>query len=158
MALMREVHARDRYPPVPVLPDEDDDFLVHPTEEAAWVAETGGRVVGHVALHPVEGDDIEAVAVAATGLSARHLALIARLFVAPDARGGGVGTALLETATERAIGEGRLPILDVGKKLKAAINLYEAKGWSRIGEVDIETPQGAVPVWIYRAPSTVAPK
>ncbi len=56
-----------------------------------------------------------------------------RMFVAPDARGTGVATALLRTAEQTAAGLGatRL-VLETGPRQPDAIALYEKHGYTRI--------------------------
>ncbi len=56
-----------------------------------------------------------------------------RMFVAPDARGAGVATALLRTAEQTAAGLGatRL-VLETGPRQPDAIALYEKHGYTRI--------------------------
>lgn len=48
--LLQRVHAADGYP-LHLTPDEVPGFWATDAEVASWVAEEGGRVVGHVALH-----------------------------------------------------------------------------------------------------------
>ena len=91
------------------LPFPVEDFVVRPTELAAWVAVDGGAVVGHVALLEV-GTGWEADGWCdGTGLPASALAAVAVLFVDPDASGRGVGSALLAAAVEHAGRSGAPP-------------------------------------------------
>lgn len=54
------------------------------------------------------------------------------LFVAPSARRGGVGKALLAAAHERARGDGKVRMdLTTAKTNVAAQSLYESMGWVR---------------------------
>jgi len=54
------------------------------------------------------------------------------LFVAPDARGKGVGGALLRHAAEFARGEGAVRlVLSTAVDNRAAQSLYEGEGWER---------------------------
>jgi ribosomal protein S18 acetylase RimI-like enzyme len=57
--------------------------------------------------------------------------------VVPNARGKGVGTALLQTLLERARADGYRTIsLSVDRANAGAIELYERYGFSRVGEDD----------------------
>jgi GNAT superfamily N-acetyltransferase len=63
-----------------------------------------------------------------TGLPVERLALLARLFVAPELRHSGLGRVLLRHAAAQAPALGRRAVLDVGKTLHSAVALYEAEG------------------------------
>ena len=54
VALALEVHRVDGYPRY--LPDDLADFMTPGYEEAGWVADVDGRIVGHVALHRAAED------------------------------------------------------------------------------------------------------
>lgn len=57
--------------------------------------------------------------------------------VVPNARGGGVGTALLEALLERAREAGHASIsLSVDRLNEGAIRLYEQRGFRQVGEDD----------------------
>ncbi|MEV0901379.1 GNAT family N-acetyltransferase [Actinoplanes sp. NPDC049802] len=152
VALLRRVHARDGYP-LYLPPDDEAGFLRPDHQRAAWVAEQGGRIVGHVALHcPRENPTLSAAA-AATGLPVDRLALVARLFTAPEVRRQGLGRALLRHATARAPELGRRAVLDVGQRLPTAVALYESEGWSRAGELRISLNESTVlDLWVYVSP------
>ena len=135
-----ETHAHDGYPKY--LPGDLRSFIVDPGALAAWVAEVDGLVVGHVALHPRSVPDVMDVALGATGLGEDQVAVLARLLVSPSARGLGIGGALLEHATTAAARLGRRPVLDVVDEHVAAIALYDRAGWSRVGRVEWNLPDG----------------
>jgi GNAT superfamily N-acetyltransferase len=97
----------------------------------AWVADEGGRVIGQVDLRAGEADGSAEVWSRVTGLTPERLALVGRFFVSPERRGRGVGQALLDTACVAAAAHGRHPALDVVETNKAAIALYERRGWRR---------------------------
>lgn len=105
----------------------------------AWVAAVDGAVVGHVALG--RDDDIAGTA------TVPSLAIM-RLFVAPVARGRGVGAALLATAVDFVRANASRPVLTVADTGAAAIRLYERVGWRRIGgrRADWEEPDGRHPM------------
>jgi GNAT superfamily N-acetyltransferase len=104
----------------------------------AWVAAADGAVVGHVALG--HDDDIAGTEIAPS------LAIM-RLFVAPDARGGGVGAALLGAAVDFVRANASRPVLTVVDSGDAAIRLYERLGWRCVGQrrADWHEPDGRHP-------------
>lgn len=107
-ALLAEVHRSDSYPADPRRACAA--WLVEGERpgDPAWVAESDGRLLGHVALE-------------------RDAGVVRRLFVAPTARGLGVATALMDAI------EGGARRLDVVDLDRAAIALYEGRGWVRTG-------------------------
>ncbi|SEQ64025.1 GNAT family N-acetyltransferase [Microlunatus flavus] len=162
VALMRRTHERDGYPRY--WPAKPARFLRAPRETDAWVAtlddEAGaGRVVGQVALHDAAGEPVVELARAATGLAPEGLAVLARLLVDPDARGLGVGRALVRTAVARAHATGRRPVLDVLEETPGPIGLYESEGWERLGRTTLDLRPfgyGDVPplrLWVYLGPA-----
>ena len=98
------------------------DFVKNfdPAQEAAWIAEIDGRIVGSVFL--VKGD--------AAGVGKLRL-----LYVEPKARGAGVGAALVEAcvARARAVGYRRLTLW-TNANLTAARRIYERKGFALVEE------------------------
>lgn len=135
-----DVRASDGYPPF--LPGGDfHAFLTRPAPLDAWVAEVGGRVVGHVALnaetHP------EAMAVVRDAGIPGSLGVIARLFVDRSVRRRGFGQQLLERAVEHAKAVGRMPVLDVHATALAALDLYRSAGWQELGRCAFTLPDVA---------------
>jgi GNAT superfamily N-acetyltransferase len=93
-----------------------DDF--RPPAGTFAVALDGERVVGCIALRRHTEADAE----------------IKRMWVAPTARGGGLGTALLAHAEERAGELGyRRVVLDTNDALTAAMHFYARHGYKPIG-------------------------
>lgn len=133
--LVREVHAADRYPRF--APGDIGRFLQPPDPFGCWVAEGSGDIVGHVALVPGGLPATLEIAAGALGRPADELAVVARLFVSPRARGRGAGRLLLDTATGEARSRGLHPVLDVDTGLSAAIALYESAGWTRAGQLTV---------------------
>lgn len=131
--LVRAVHEADGYPVR--LPPDPAGFLEVPDALDAWVAEDDAGLVGHVLLRRRSAGPVMQAALAATGLPADRLAVVARLLVAPRARRRGAGRALLATATARAHALGRRPVLDVVSEQRAAVALYGAEGWARVAAV-----------------------
>ena len=103
------------------------------------MAAADGAVVGHVALG--RDDDI-------VGTATIPSLAIMRLFVAPAARGRGVGAALLAAAVDFVRANASRPVLTVADSGGAAIRLYERAGWRRIGErrADWAEPDGRHPM------------
>jgi len=142
----------DGYPPRGPL--DRSSFVAPPQEVAAWVAEDGGMVVGHVALH-TRGAPVT------MSLVSRHartepdeLAVVARVLVCPTARRVGVAHALLVVAVTDAHRRGLLPILEVATHLRGAVALYESCGWDRAGEVTIEVPdEPDLQCYVYVGPA-----
>jgi GNAT superfamily N-acetyltransferase len=135
VALAERVHEDDGYPFF--LATDLRTFLITPDAYRAWVAVRAGVVLGHVALHPRSSEVVLALASETLRRPVDELAVVARLLVAPDARGSGAGRALLEVAAEDARARGLWPILDVATDLTAAIALYDASGWVCAGAVTV---------------------
>jgi len=88
--------------------------------EDAWIAETGGNVVGSVFLMKTEDP---------------HTAKLRLLYVEPSARGLGVGSRLVKTCVERARELGyRTLTLWTNSVLSSARHIYEREGFSLIKE------------------------
>ena len=140
--LVREVHAADRYPRY--LPGDLTSFLSPQDPYGSWVAELDCEIVGHIALVP--GTVPAAMELAARTLGRREdqLAVVARLFVSPRARGAGAGRLLLDEATTAAAARGRWPVLDVDTELAGAIALYESRGWTRAGTITVRFKDGNI--------------
>jgi GNAT superfamily N-acetyltransferase len=121
---------------------------------AAWVAEDGSTVVGHVALHASTDYATTRAASDYLALPQSDLGLIARLFVEPEHRRSGVGRALLSHATSAALDRGLRAVLDVATDLKAAIALYESLGWERAGNVTLNVwDEPPIALYVYVAPT-----
>lgn len=61
---------------------------------------------------------------------------VPRFFVAPSARGRGLGAALMARAVAEARGRGPHPVLDVVASDTAAAALYERLGWQSLATVE----------------------
>jgi GNAT superfamily N-acetyltransferase len=128
--LLAAVHAADGYPLH--WPANPHQWLAPERLLAAWVAEGGQTVLGHVALCGAAGDAAAPLWSASSGLPPEQLAVVAKLFVAPGTRGRGLGAALLATACAEACSRGLRPALDVLDHDRGAIALYERTGWQRV--------------------------
>lgn len=153
LSLLLDVHRDDGYP-LHLPPEEVQGFFSSDHETAAWVAESGGRVVGHVALHGPPEDPTVSAASRATGIAPDGLALVCRLFTARDERRTGLGRQLLRHAAAQAHAQGRRAVLDVGQSLHPAVALYEAEGWSRVDELHLPLDGSTVlDLWVYVSPA-----
>jgi GNAT superfamily N-acetyltransferase len=151
LTLALEVHRGDGYPRY--LPDDLAAFIEPSSQEAGWVAELDGRIVGHVGLHPAAGNPTLPAAQRATGLNPDRLAVLARLLVASDVRRQGVAQQLIAVVTQHAQAQGRRVVLDVVKDADAAITLYERLGWTRLEDVQLPLRGGQVlDLWVYLSP------
>lgn len=129
--LMLAAHEDDDYPRR--LPTDLRGFVAWPSAIRAWVAEVDGAVVGHVALHATGSREAMDLAASVLGIASEHFGFVARLVVSSTARRHGVGRALLDAASQHAAADALTPILEVTIDQRAAIELYEACGWLRIG-------------------------
>lgn len=114
VAVLRLVHEQDGYPVH--WQEPADRWLTPPRMETSWVAVDEGTLLGHAL---VEADD--------DGL------VLARLFVAPAARGRGVADVVLDAVEENARAAGRPLRLQVHESALPAIARYERRGWTRTG-------------------------
>lgn len=86
-----------------------------------FLAERDGRVVGFTQLFP-----------SFSSVSLERLWILNDLFVAPEARGGGVARSLLERARAHAVEtQAKGLVLSTATDNKRAQKLYEAAGWTR---------------------------
>jgi ribosomal protein S18 acetylase RimI-like enzyme len=146
--LVREVHSTDSYPRF--LHADIAQFLNPSDPFGCWVAELNGEIAGHVALVARGLPASMAIAASAPGRPADQLAVIARLFVSPRARGRGAGRLLLRAATAEARSRLLHPVLDVDTELLAAIALYESAGWTRAGQFTVAGPTTSPPTGLAR--------
>jgi GNAT superfamily N-acetyltransferase len=133
VALLADVHAADGYPLH--WPADPPHWLAPDRLLAAWVAEDEQTVIGHVALCGAVGDAAAPLWSAASGLPPEQLAVVAKLFVAPRARGHGVGAALLAHAGAEARRRDLRPAIEVLDHDRGAIALYERTGWRRVASL-----------------------
>ncbi|WP_431961812.1 GNAT family N-acetyltransferase [Actinacidiphila sp. bgisy160] len=156
VGVLAAVHDRDGYPvDWPAAPAA----WLRGAAFAAWVAESAGAVVGHVVLTPGTGSDAApGLWSAREGVPARATAVVGRLFVAPGARGLGIGALLMAAAVEEARLRGLHPVLDVVASDTAAAALYERLGWTLLATVEQRWgPDRTVAVRAYAAPRPRSP-
>jgi GNAT superfamily N-acetyltransferase len=150
--VLRAVHEGDGYPVD--WPDDPRRWLTQASLLDAWVAELDGEVVGQVGLcRSTAGDLAPHEWSRRTGLPGEATAVVCRLFVAPTARGHGLGALLLTQATHAARGRDLHPVLDVLSTDTAAAELYRRAGWILLATVEDEWGPGrTVTVHCYAAP------
>ncbi|MFF0013638.1 GNAT family N-acetyltransferase [Streptomyces sp. NPDC005374] len=133
--VLAEVHRRDGYPVN--WPARPGDWLAQASALGSWVAESDGRVAGHISLSRSEEGDLAPVLWSErNGTSSEEAAVVGRLFVAPQARGHGIGALLIGRAVEEARRHRLHPVLDVVASDTAAAALYERLGWTRLATVE----------------------
>ena len=112
--------------------------------EQRIVAEHDGTLVGSVMLYPPETDAYAGAANAAPWPELRLLA------VSPDARGMGVGQALVDECVRRVRAGGATELgLHTSQSMRAALRMYERMGFVRAPEYDFH-PDGGEHVWGFR--------
>ncbi|RAF71199.1 GNAT family N-acetyltransferase, partial [Burkholderia multivorans] len=127
------VHAIDGYPVEGVAAPRT--WIDLPEALGQWTALLDGEPVGHVALMPPGPGDLapDLLAKDVETLGLPEIAVVARLFVDPRARGREAAKRLLDVVEVWALRRGLTPALDVMKKDGAAIRLYESRGWHLLG-------------------------
>lgn len=122
-----------------------DDFDVY----SRYVALTGGRVVGHVAVVRPGWELLK------PWTAEGRYAEISRLFVLPEAAGHGVGRALFERALDYIDAFGARTILSVFPRLSPhAVKMYEAYGFEIAEELSPQESEAPGElVLIMRRPS-----
>ncbi|MEU4678525.1 GNAT family N-acetyltransferase [Micromonospora sp. NPDC023737] len=143
------VHERDGYPMN--WPDLPDAWLTPPTLMASWVAELDGRIAGHIGLSRSDARDAApGLWAVRAGVSVDGAVVVNRLFVAPSARGLGIGALLMARAVREAQNRGLHPVLDVVASDAAAVDLYERLGWQLLATVEQQwSPEQTVAVRCY---------
>ncbi|MFD9071706.1 GNAT family N-acetyltransferase [Streptomyces lasiicapitis] len=132
-AILVAVHQADGYPVEGV--DDPEAWLKSPELIHAWVAVMAGRVVGHAGVGESCGDEAAAVWFERSGEDDSQVVVAARLFVAPEARGTGLGERLTKTVMDYARGHGVRLVFEVMTKDAAAIRLYEKLGCQEVGRI-----------------------
>jgi GNAT superfamily N-acetyltransferase len=149
--VLAEVHGRDGYPVN--WPASPVSWLTQPSLLAARVAELDGRVVGHVGLsRSGAGDAAPALWSSREGVNIERTAVVSRLFVAPTARGHGLGALLMAEVVREAREHDLHPVLDVVASDTSAAALYERLGWDLLATVQQQwSPEQTVAVRCYAA-------
>ncbi|MGW5095330.1 GNAT family N-acetyltransferase [Streptomyces nodosus] len=149
--VLAAVHEHDGYPVN--WPEFPEAWLTPPSLVASWVAELDGRIAGHIGLSRSDAGDVApGLWSARTGVSVDATAVVNRLFVAPWARGHGIGALLMAQAVAEAQDRGVHPVLDVVASDTAAATLYERLGWQLLATVEQRWgPEQKVTVRCYAA-------
>ncbi|MFF0745137.1 GNAT family N-acetyltransferase [Streptomyces sp. NPDC004111] len=144
--VLREVHEKDRYPRN--WPAAPETWIGGGPCLGAWVADgPDGAPVGHAALVAPGAGDV------APGLTAGPVAVVARLFVSPRARGTGTGRALLAHVAAAARELGLRAVLDVVAADTGSVAFYTRTGWEPLGGGEQDWGAGQlVPVRSFGAP------
>ncbi|WP_175442362.1 GNAT family N-acetyltransferase [Humibacillus sp. DSM 29435] len=134
-----------------------EDFIRRPGELASWVAELHGVVVGHVAIQSVADDDeLGQVWATAHGVPVAALRCVSVLFADRRLARRGIGSALLQRATDQALADGGAPVLDVVAEHREPRHLYLARGWVEVGRSrPAWLPASAEPVYLMILPRTL---
>ncbi|GHJ36180.1 hypothetical protein Sm713_17890 [Streptomyces sp. TS71-3] len=150
--VLADVHRGDGYPVN--WPGRPGEWIAGAPALGAWVAELDGRVVGHIGLtRSGDGDVAPGVWSARTGTGPGRTAVVSRLFVAPGARGHGIGALLIGRAVREARRRDLHPVLDVVASDTAAAALYERLGWELLATLEQRWgPRQTVTVRCYAAP------
>ncbi len=141
VALASVVHRLDGYPSF-LGEGGLTSFLAPDDALGAWVALLDEDLVGNVVLRPRSAPPSITLAARALGIAPGRLAFIARLMVASRARRRGVARQLLDVAVAEARRLGRVPVLDVVTSDTAAVALYGASGWRRLGDASLTLRNG----------------
>ncbi|BEJ13080.1 hypothetical protein CspHIS471_0302540 [Cutaneotrichosporon sp. HIS471] len=117
------------------------EFIARPGEMVAFVAESSGQILGHVAVRygphgPANEHELTGRWAKAHGCAEEDVRVITVLFTDPAWAGKGVGSALFRAATQAALAGGGRPCLDVVVSNDGALGFYQRRGWEIVGEWD----------------------
>ncbi|WP_329569765.1 GNAT family N-acetyltransferase [Kitasatospora sp. NBC_01266] len=143
VSALAEVHRVDGYPVA--WPRDPARWLVESDQLACWVAVSAatGEVVGHAGLCRGPGSSAAGVwAARGEGRVADAAGAVSRLYVAPPARGHGLGARLLDVVAAQARAWDLHPVLDVVTENTAAVELYHRRGWELLLTTDQIWPNG----------------
>jgi GNAT superfamily N-acetyltransferase len=144
------VHLEDRYPFY--RPDSWRGWLTGSEILDTWIAEHQRELLGHVAVVRLDEDPQNALRWRElTGLSVDELAGVSRFFVRRRVRGTGVGGLLLDQAVQAIRDRGLHPVLDVVTQDRAAVELYESRGWRLLASYPWGRSEDRLRVHYYRA-------
>jgi len=149
------VHEIDGYPMR--WPADPEAWLTGRAAYGAWVTESAVGLSGHVALHEIGDEACQPAWATATGRRPQQLAEVTRLFVAPTARGLGLGRRLLDQATQTAHSLEAWPVLGVvADGRESAACLYLASGWHLVDRAPWSPGDGrelTLNCWVGPAPN-----
>ena len=133
--LLRTVYRSDGYPAN--WPKDPISWLAGRRTLAAWVGEEDGKLTGHVALTEPDPDRAWPQWAEALALPLERLAVIRRLFVAPQSRRRGLATTLVERAECEASNRELALVLDVAEHNHATIRFWKHRGWREVGQATL---------------------
>jgi GNAT superfamily N-acetyltransferase len=154
LQLLHAVHVRDRYPFR--WPQDPALWLTGRFSLGAWVSESDGEIDGHLSLNATDETRVRPGWREAVPTPVDRLAVVSRFFVAPGARGRGVGSALMGTAEDHAAAHDLRLVLDVADHNHDAIAFYERRGWKRVGTALLLLDDGhsELPVLMFVLPDS----
>jgi GNAT superfamily N-acetyltransferase len=135
VVLLRAAYLTDGYPAN--WPNDPRRWLASSNTIAAWIFEERGGVLGHLALTAPAPDRAWPAWQQACGVPGECLSVMRRLFVDPNSRRNGVGTALVKTAEREAAARGMPLVLDVAADNRDAISFWKRHGWRDVGEASL---------------------
>jgi GNAT superfamily N-acetyltransferase len=135
VALLGCVYSADGYPAN--WPDDPIRWLAAKGTIAAWIFEHGRDLVGHLALTAPDPDRAWPQWQEALQQPVDRLAVMRRLFVAPNSRRQGVATHLIKAAERTAAERGLQLVLDVADHNRPAIGFWKTHGWREVGEATL---------------------
>ena len=120
-------------------PTTDNLFDLFTTPRSVlWVAEINGKVAGSCGIYPTEG-------------LPEGFAELVKFYLSRNARGSGVGRALMEQCTQSAIELGYTHLyLESMPQFAAAINIYEKQGYTAIGHPLGQSGHTSCNVWMVK--------
>ncbi|MEV6782186.1 GNAT family N-acetyltransferase [Streptomyces sp. NPDC051098] len=125
------VHASDGYPVEGV--EHPEHWLTPEGLIQSWVAELAGKIVGHVCITRARDEAAVDLYLEQSEKRRDEVAVMARLFVIPEARRNSTGERLVREAATYAQKHGLALVGDVMAKDASAIRLYERLGCQIIG-------------------------
>ena len=121
----------------------------------AWVAEREGEVIGHISIKEAKTDDVS-VALWWDKHPGDRIAVLGRLMVHPEKRGGGSASRLIEAGTDWARENHRRLVLFGLAHNAAALRLYKRLDWVDFGETVFVGSDGKQwPATCYASPSRI---
>lgn len=141
-AALLEVHALDGYPVEGA--DSPKDWVAVANPLGQWTALLNQEPVGHAALMSVSAKDVAPrLLMDRDDIPLDRMAVLARVFVAPAARGNRLARQLVSAAHVAANTMSRRLVLDVMRKDQSAIALYSSLGWEILGPFEYKYSMGA---------------
>lgn len=129
--LLSRQQQQTKYPFVWPFPRPVEEFLKRPSELRAWVAQADGVIAGHIAVTTADDDPIGRSWAAAHHTQVDQLRCVSVFFADVTRSGQGIGSRLLQHATDFALADG-YPVLDVVAAHEKPFNLYRRRGWQLI--------------------------